>query len=925
MEQDSALFPNGGGQLGALIRAFDWSRTSFGPIGIWAQSLRTAVDLVLQSPLPMAVLWGQDGVMIYNDAYSVFAGERHPKLLGAPVLEGWPEVADFTRNVLQAGLAGRTLSFQDQHLVLHRFGRPESVWMDLNYSPILNEGGTPSGVLAIVVETTARVRVQDALREREAELARVQKIGQIGGLEVDLQTGLRNRRSPEYLMIHGLPPDAANESHEAWVARIHPEDRERAEAHFIDAVAGGARDYEAEYRIVRQNDGQVRWIAAKAEIERAPDGRPLRLVGAHSDITGRKRAEEALRESEARFRAMADSAPALIWATDATGELSFANQRHAVEFALETKGLLRSRLLQVVVDEDRDSFSDAFTRAFNARAPFKAQVRVRNRRGELRWLRCEGQPRYDGEGTFLGYVGCNVDITESQLAADALETLVQERTRERDNIWNNSNELMAVAGFDGYLKSLNPAWTHALGFDRQTLLSRPIIEFVHPDDLEDAAAIVAGLRNGRPVAHFEDRLRCVDGSYRLIAWTATPGDGIFHAIGRDITHQRNTEDALRQAQKMEALGQLTGGIAHDFNNLLQGIAGSLDLIKARIAKGRVADVDKFITAAALSTSRAAALTHRLLAFARRQPLDPRPVAVNPLIASMEELIRRTIGESIEMRLLPSRDLWSTLCDRNQLENCILNLVINARDAMPDGGTLTIATRNVAVSAGFVLGQPDIAPGEYVCIRVSDTGTGMSRNVLDRVFDPFFTTKPLGQGTGLGLSMIFGFVRQSAGDIKIDSTVGRGTTVTIFLPRHRGEEESEIAVAAAREPEKAETPAIILVVEDEPVVRGLIVDVLVELGYRTLEAPDGPSALTVLQSPQQIDLLVSDIGLPGLDGRQVVDAARDVRPTLKVLFMTGYAERATLADGSLEAGMEMIVKPFSIDSLTERVRTMLERD
>ncbi|MGE0750844.1 MAG: PAS domain S-box protein [Variibacter sp.] len=925
IEQDITTFPRGGGQLGALVRAFDWSRTRLGPLAFWPQSLRTAVDIVLQSPLPMVMLWGADGVMIYNDAYSVFAGERHPQLLGAPVLEGWAEVADFNREVMRAVLAGRSLSFQDQQLVLRRFGKPESVWMDLNYSPVLDETGKPAGVLAIVIETTERVRTQQALREREAELARVQQIGRIGGLEVDLETGFRNRRSAEYLTLHGLPPDATHETHEAWVARIHPDDREQTERHFIESVAGSARDYAAEYRIIRPSDGQVRWIAAKAVIERAPDGHAVRLVGAHSDITERKRAEEALRESEARFRVMADSAPALIWATDEDGELTFANQRHEIEFGLNPHGLQRGDLLEIVVPEDRATFADNFRQAFAAHAPFKAQIRVYNRRGELRWLRCEGLPRYDGAGNFLGYVGCNVDVTEAQLAADALEALVRERTQERDSIWNNSSELMAVAGFDGYLKSANPAWTHTLGFDRQTLLSRPFTELVHPDDLKGSAHIIATLKDGLAVTDFENRLVHVDGSYRLISWTAVPGDGVFHAIGRDITQQRATEEALRQAQKMEALGQLTGGIAHDFNNLLQGIAGSLDLIKSRIAKGRTGDIDRFIAAAATSTNRAAALTHRLLAFARRQPLDPRSVAVNPLPTSMEELVRRTIGESIEMKFVLQRDLWSTLCDRNQLENCILNLVINARDAMPGGGTLTIETRNLEVGPTFAFGRSDLAPGEYVCISVADTGIGMTRDVLDRVFDPFFTTKPLGQGTGLGLSMIFGFVRQSAGDIKISSMVGRGTTVTIVLPRYSGHTDTDVETSGAAGDEKASTGSIILVVEDEPVVRGLIVDVLTELGYRTLEAHDGPSALAILQSPQTVDLLISDIGLPGLNGRQVADAARSLRPNLRVLFMTGYAEKAALSEGALDAGMEMIVKPFSIDALTERVRAMIETD
>jgi CheY-like chemotaxis protein len=373
---------------------------------------------------------------------------------------------------------------------------------------------------------------------------------------------------------------------------------------------------------------------------------------------------------------------------------------------------------------------------------------------------------------------------------------------------------------------------------------------------------------------------------------------------------------------MEAVGQLTGGIAHDFNNLLQGITGSLALVRRRLEQGRTNEVDRFIADASHSAKRAAALTHRLLAFSRRQPLDPKPVHANPLIASMADLLRRTLGERIALELALLDGLWLTLCDANQLENAVLNLCINARDAMPDGGTLTVATDNLEVEPDGLGRQGELAPGAYIRIAVTDSGTGMAPQVVSRAFDPFFTTKPLGQGTGLGLSMIYGFARQSGGDVRIDSEPGRGTTVRLFLPRYRGEPLAPAGEAAGTGAHRANAGDAVLVIEDEAVVRSLIVEVLGDLGYQAIEAADGPSGLAILMGPRKIDLLVTDIGLPGLNGRQVADAARVHRPELKVLLMTGYAENALAVANMLDAGMALITKPFAIEDLTERLREMM---
>jgi CheY-like chemotaxis protein len=373
---------------------------------------------------------------------------------------------------------------------------------------------------------------------------------------------------------------------------------------------------------------------------------------------------------------------------------------------------------------------------------------------------------------------------------------------------------------------------------------------------------------------------------------------------------------------MEAVGQLTGGLAHDFNNLLTGISGSLELLKARLAQGRMGDLDRYITSAQGAASRAAALTHRLLAFARRQTLDPKPTAPNKLILDMTELVQRTVGPEIKVETVLAIGLWPTLCDPNQLENAILNLCINGRDAMPDGGRLTIETANTWLDERGAR-ERDMQPGQYVAICVTDTGTGMPPDVVERAFDPFYTTKPIGHGTGLGLSMIYGFAKQSGGQARIYSEVGVGTTVRLYLPRYQGEVGQEVAQASLAQAPRAEVGETVLIVDDEPTVRTLVTEVLAELGYAAIEAADSESGLKVLQSDVRIDLLISDVGLPGgLNGHQMVDAARQRRPDLRVLFITGYAENAALGDGYLEPGMHMLTKPFTMDVLARRIKSII---
>lgn len=555
---------------------------------------------------------------------------------------------------------------------------------------------------------------------------------------------------------------------------------------------------------------------------------------------------------------------------------------------------------------------------------------------EVAYFSSSYSPVRDAEGGVVGMLCLSTETTEQRAAQQRLEASyhamsaeVMARKAERDRNWTLSQDLLGIGRFDGYMRDVNPAWGKLLGYRRDLILTSPFASVIHPDDLPQVESAMQTMRNGEKLLRLETRVRTITGEYRWIAWSGVPEGALFHVVGRDITVEREAlndlegaQEALRHAQKMEAVGQLTGGIAHDFNNLLQGIVGSLDLIQKRVAQGRTSELAQFVGGAMASANRASALTHRLLAFSRRQPLDPKAVDVNQLIRMMEELLRRTLGERFHIDLQLDDGLWNTLCDGNQLENAILNLVINARDSMPEGGTLHLVTRNVNWEGEVCTNDQDPAAGPYVCVQVTDSGCGMPPDVAARAFDPFFTTKPQGQGTGLGLSMIYGFARQSGGHAQIWSEVGVGTTVNVYLPRCDGQQEPERI-----EPERGDTQAhdgeVVLVVEDEPVVRRLIVEVLHDLGYKALEASDGPSGLALLNTSQRVDLLVTDIGLPGLNGRQVADAARVQRPDLKVLFMTGYAENATASHGFLEHDMQMMTKPFAIDALASRIRQMIE--
>ena len=567
---------------------------------------------------------------------------------------------------------------------------------------------------------------------------------------------------------------------------------------------------------------------------------------------------------------------------------------------------------------------------------------VRHGREEITYWNFTASPIRVEDGSIVGLFNQGIEITGEVSAdrkrLDAEEQLrmlnerladeVAIRTDERNFMWNTAPDLMAVVDFQGYFQRVNPAWTQLLGHTAEELVGHHVNEFISEDDhapTVNAYQIAAGGQSPRII----NRYRHKDGSLRWIAWAAAPAGEMIYATGRDITEDKvrqaqleSTHEQLRQAQKMEAVGQLTGGLAHDFNNLLAGISVSLEMIGTRLQQGRMQDVEKYLVVAQGATTRAAALTHRLLAFSRRQTLAPKPINASLLIDGMLEMVQRTVGPTITVESAPAEDLWTALVDPSQLENALLNLCLNARDAMPGGGRIIIEIANCTFDAESAR-QHEVPEGQYLAISVADNGTGMRPDVLAKAFDPFFTTKPMGEGTGLGLSMIYGFTQQSGGQVRIASQPDVGTTVSLYLPRYQGAVEPECVQPAFSPLLTAQQGETVLVVEDEPTIRLLITDLLKDLGYRSIEVANGFAGLKVLESETRVDLLVTDVGLPsGMDGLQLANAGRLARPELPVLFITGYAESAVFRNGQVEPGMAVLAKPFSVDALAERMRELI---
>ncbi len=903
------------------------------PIGASLRSAQDLNTLILNSSRDCIVVLDLEGHTQFVSPGGIESMEVVDvnAIIGLSWLRVWKdgehEAALHAVEEARAGGVGRFQGFCPTHK-----GTPK--WWDVVISSLPGPDGKPDRLVSVGRDITELRRTEQRLASIEDRLTVALGASSMVGIwDWDLKTD-RVYADANFARMFAVDPALAADgvAPGTFIEGIHPEDRDRIGAAIKRAMAS-TDEYEEEFRAI-DAEGHERWVCARGRRRNDALGRPLHFPGVVTDITATRSAEQALRESEMRFRELADNINQLAWTADGSGWIYWYNQRW-YDYTGTTLEEMQGWGWQKVHHPDHvDRVVEKVAEAFRTGAVWEDTFPLRGRDGEYRWFLSRARPIRNEAGEVVRWFGTNTDTTAQRNAEEKLRDLNQTLERrvadalaERDRSWQISQDLLAVADSNGLLRAVNPAWSAVLDLPPDQIIGRSHLDLIHPDD-RTASESAHAHATREPLLRYENRLRHRDGTYRWISWTATPEGDLVYVSGRHITTEKEaaealeaTREQLRQSQKMEAVGQLTGGLAHDFNNLLIGITGSLEMLQRRVAQGRIGEVDRYVNAAQGAARRAASLTHRLLAFSRRQTLDPRPTDINRLIREMEELLRRTVGPSIEVEVVGAVGLWTTLVDTNQLENALLNLCINARDAMPDGGRLTIETANKWLDERAARDR-DLPPGQFLSLCVTDTGTGMTREVVERAIDPFFTTKPIGMGTGLGLSMVYGFARQSGGQMRIYSEVGHGTTMCLYLPRNHGVE-SRPEAAESYALERAQHGQTVLVVDDEQTVRMLVVEVIEELGYGTLEAADGASGLTVLRSDARIDLLITDVGLPGgMNGRQVADGGRTVRPALKVLFITGYAENAVVGNGHLEPGMQVLTKPFTMDALAGRVKDLI---
>ncbi|TCH98199.1 PAS domain S-box protein [Roseococcus sp. SYP-B2431] len=925
-------FLAGGGEMGNLVERFEWAASAIGPIAGWPQSLRSTVSLMLRSPIAMVLLWGEDGVMIYNDAYAGFAGRRHPELLGSKVREGWPEVAAFNDNVMKVGLAGGTLEYEDRELVLYRHGTAEQVWMNLYYSPVIDESGRPGGVICHLVETSGKVR---AARWLSGERERLRQMFEQAPGFIAVLTGERHvfeLANPAFQQLVGHREVVGLPIREAL-----PELEGQGFFGLMDQVYASGVAYSGAglaMRLQRRPGAapQLRHVDLVYQPLRDGAGAIFGLFVQGLDATDRVAAERAARASEAQFETFAQAMPNHVWTALPDGRLDWFNVK-VYEYSGAAPGSLDGKgWAGIVHPEDMAGAEERWAEAVASEEIYETQFRLRRADGTWRWHLSRALPIRGEDGQVRRWIGTNTDIEDERAAgealsdlADTLEQQVEQRTAERDRMWRLSTDLMIVVRFDGTILAVNPAWTSLLGWTEQEALGHPLLDFVHPEDRAPTIGQMDRLAAGARTIGFQNRFRVKAGGTCILSWTAVPDGGLIHGVGRDVTAEHEaaaalkaSEAALQQSQKMETIGKLTGGVAHDFNNLLQVISGNLELLAREIGEDQRAG--RLVGNALAGVARGSKLASQLLAFGRRQPLAPKVMNIGRLITGMDDMLRRALGETVEVETVVSGGLWNTMIDPTQIETALLNLAINARDAMEGGGKLTIEAGNAFLDDYYVRHNDEVEPGQYVVLAVTDTGSGMPAEVAQQAFEPFFSTKPEGKGTGLGLSMVYGFVKQSGGHVKIYSELGQGTTVKLYLPR--ADQREDIVPGSDHGPVAGGTETI-LVAEDDEQVLETTVAVLTNLGYRVLKARDAASAFTVIESGIKVDLLFTDVVMPGpMKSTELARKAAERQPDIAVIFTSGYTDNAIVHGGRLDPGVELLSKPYTLDALARKVRQVL---
>ncbi|MET0980912.1 MAG: response regulator [Telluria sp.] len=828
------VWPACGGATAALVRSHDWNRTSLGPPATWPQTLRSMVDMVLRSPVAMVLVWGEDRVLIYNDAYADIAGARHPAVFGLSVLDAWPETREFSLRVYEACYAGREQVFHDHHLVLERDGGPKDAWFDLYYVPVVDGDARIRGVLTTVIETTARLRGE---RERACQEEHLRQVNaDLDALRVQLEQTNR-QLSGDMDFLNGLFRQAPS---------------------FMAVVTGPDHVFEL------ANDSFLTLVQHREVIDK-----PVRVALPEMVGQGFIDVLDRVRETGEPFHARDLD-------VQIDGGDGAASVRRILNFVYQPLKDARGKTYGIFV-EGVDITDHALT---------EERLRVAQEAGEI--------------GTFEWYPATG-------------EVVVSEAYRR---IWGFAPDVKIDAGL--LVGQVDPAYAHLAGPSRLGIEPNPISysEFViiRADTGErrwiarrgqPVASTVEGVQRYLGVAFdITDRKRTEESLRQAEIALRELNGALERKVVLEETERFKVEEALRQAQKMEAVGQLASGVAHDFNNVLQIISSNLHLMELDGVNSMLA---ARLASAVAAVERGSKLSSQLLAFARRQPLQPVPTHLGQLLGEMESLLARALGDRVDIALEQPADLWNVEVDRNQLENAILNMAINARDAMAGEGRLRIGLSNAR--------QDGTPGGEQVCLSLADNGCGMPPEVLAKIFDPFYTTKAPGKGTGLGMSMVYGFVKQSGGEIRIESRAGQGTTIRICLPRSHGAVLQPGNTDAASVHGAGET---ILVVDDDAAVVASTTEILEGLGYRVLRAGDGQQALAILQEGVPVDLLFTDLSMPGaVDCAALVEQCRTIAPDTRVLLTSGHLRDGAFADG-FQAGIELLPKPYSRAQLAQAV-------